>query len=321
MRKFEDMPARRKAVPLLVGLIGPSSSGKTFSALRLASGIQQVKGGDVYVIDTEADRALHYADQFRFRHVPFKPPFSPLDYLAAIDHCVGKGAGVIVIDSMSHEHEGPGGVLEMHQAKVEKLSGGDWRKAERVKMLAWSEPKQQRRRLLNSIVQTGCSIVCCFRAKEKLKIVTGKEPEQLGWMLIGGDEFGYEMTASFLLYPGSGGVPTFTPEHNGERTMIKVPSQFEWLREMKGPISEDEGRRMAEWASGDDLPPPRDWSADIRDAYSIDALEMIGREMKAAGITRDRAGPLLAEYKRRKSELEPTDAREPGDDDPDEVMK
>lgn len=317
-RKFTDTPARRRSVPLLVGLVGPSSSGKTFSALRIASGIQSVTGGEIFVIDTEANRALHYADRFTFRHVEFSPPFSPLDYLTAIEHCSRQGARVIVIDSMSHEHEGPGGLLEMHEAKVQQLSGGDYKKAERVKMLAWSEPKQQRRRLLNSMVQTGCSVVCCFRAKEKLKMQRGKEPAPLGWMLIGGDEFGYEMTASFLLGPGSGGVPTFTPEFPGEKTMIKVPAQFDWLRSLKGPLSEDVGRRMAEWAAGDDFVPPPSFSEQIRDAQTVKDLEAVGVAISGAKISQSDRARLRGEYAQRLDAMAPPTEREPGDDDPDQ---
>jgi predicted ABC-type transport system involved in lysophospholipase L1 biosynthesis ATPase subunit len=92
-RTFGDKPAVREKTPLLVGLVGPSGTGKTFSALRLAAGVQRVSGGDVFVVDTEARRALHYADRFKFRHVQFDAPFGPLDYLAAIEHCVRKGAG------------------------------------------------------------------------------------------------------------------------------------------------------------------------------------------------------------------------------------
>jgi adenylylsulfate kinase-like enzyme len=68
-RKFTANDAKREHVPLLIGLTGPSGGGKTFSALRLATGIQQVTGGDIYFIDTESRRALHYADQFKFKHV------------------------------------------------------------------------------------------------------------------------------------------------------------------------------------------------------------------------------------------------------------
>ena len=110
-RTFIDEPGNRNGgTPILIGLVGPSGSGKTYSALRLATGIQSVVGGDIFVIDTEARRSLHYADKFNFRFLQFDPPFGPLDYLAAIRHCVSKGAKTIVVDSMSHEHEGKGGV-------------------------------------------------------------------------------------------------------------------------------------------------------------------------------------------------------------------
>jgi ABC-type oligopeptide transport system ATPase subunit len=104
-RKFDDTPAVRRAVPLHLGLVGPSGSGKTYSALRLATGIQSIYGGDIFGIDSEANRMLHYADKFKFRHVPFAAPFDPLSYLAAVEHCVKKGAKTIIIDSASHLHE------------------------------------------------------------------------------------------------------------------------------------------------------------------------------------------------------------------------
>ena len=121
-RTFTDQPAKRERVPLLVGLFGPSGSGKTYSALRLATGMQRITGGDIYGIDTESRRMLHYADDFTFKHLQFDAPFSPLDYLAAIDHCTKKGASIVIVDSLSHEHEGPGGVLEWHDAETKRLA-------------------------------------------------------------------------------------------------------------------------------------------------------------------------------------------------------
>ena len=251
-RTFEDKPATRERVPLMIGLMGPSGGGKTYSALRLATGIQRVTGGDIFVIDTEARRALHYAGRFKYRHVQFAAPFGPLDYLGAIEHCVKKGAGVIIVDSMSHEHEGPGGVLEMHEAEVQKLSGGDRAKADRVKMLAWGKPKQQRRRMINSILQAPSNFIFCFRAKEKLKIERGKEPEPRGFMPIAGEEFVYEMTLNALLLPNAGGVPTWQSREIGEKQMIKLPEQFRtMLLSEAGPLSEDIGFQLATWAQGD----------------------------------------------------------------------
>ena len=249
-RQFTDSPAVRAATPLLLGLVGPSGSGKTYSALRLATGIQSVMGGDIGFIDTEANRALHYAEEFKFRHLPFGAPFSPLDYLSAIEYFVAKGCRNIVIDSMSHEHEGPGGVLEMHEQELDRMAGDDWKKRERMTMLAWAKPKAQRRRLINTLLQINANFIFCFRAKEKIKMVRGKEPEQLGWMPIAGEEFVYECTANFLLLPRSGGVPTWNSDFIGERATMKLPKAFAPMFNEPRPLDENMGAAMARWAAG-----------------------------------------------------------------------
>jgi ABC-type dipeptide/oligopeptide/nickel transport system ATPase subunit len=251
-RTFDDRPAVREKTPLLVGLVGPSGSGKTFSALRLADGIQRVAGGETFFIDTEARRALHYAEKFKFRHIAFGQPFSPLDYLAAIEHCLKKGAKTIVIDSMSHEHEGPGGVLEMHEQALDKMAGNDFGKRDRMTMLAWAKPKAARRRLINSILQMECNFVFCFRAKQKIKMVKGKDPEALGFQPIAGEEFVYELTLKCLLMPGANGVPTWQSDMVGEKAMIKLPEQFKETFSKNPPpqLTEDIGETLAKWAAG-----------------------------------------------------------------------
>ena len=245
-RTFTDQPAVRESVPLLVGLMGPSGSGKTYSALRVATGMQQVTGGEIFVIDTEHKRSLHYAENFKFRHVPFNAPFSPLDYLDAIEYCVSKGAKTIIVDSLSHEHEGPGGVLEWHEKEMD----GDFKK----QFTAWAKPKAARRRLINTMLQLGVNAVFCFRAKEKMKIMPDGKPKQMGWMPIAGDEFLYEMTVNCLLYPNSGGVPTWKSEEVGELQMMKLPTQFTGLFAQQTPLSEKIGKELASWAAGGEDP-------------------------------------------------------------------
>ena len=120
-RIFTDKLAVREMTPLLTALTSPSGGGKTYSALRLATGMQKVLGGEIFHVDTEASRALHYADQFKFHHVPFGPPFASLDYLEAIQHCARRGARIIIVDSMSHEHEGQGGHLDFHAKEEVRL--------------------------------------------------------------------------------------------------------------------------------------------------------------------------------------------------------
>lgn len=254
-REFSAQRAVRRGKPVYVGLFGPSGSGKTYSALRIASGIRAHAGGKIVVVDTENGRALDYADLFDFEHIDFQPPFGSLDYVDAFNAAVNLGATIIVADSMSHEHEGEGGMLSFHERELDRLAGNDWAKRERVKMLAWQEPKKARGALRAWVARSPVHLVCCYRAKETAKpvIVNGKtQVVPLGFDPIAGDEFVYEMTTACLLLPASGGVPTWQSDKIGERQMIKLPAQFRDLFTKRGekPLDEEVGKALAAWASG-----------------------------------------------------------------------
>lgn len=249
-RIFEDKIATREATPCMIGIVGPSGTGKTFSALRLATGMQKITGGDIGMIDTEARRGLHYADRFRFRHLPFGAPFGSLDYLAAIQHFIQKGVTTIIVDSMSHEHEGPGGVLEQHEAETKRLAAL-WHVSEvKAQMNAWGPAKASRRRMINEILQTNANMIFCFRAKEKLRIVPGQNPEPRGYQPIAGEEFLFEMLVNFLLLPGAKGRPTWQSTIPDEQAMMKIPIQFQGMFPDGMQLSEDLGQLLAEWSSG-----------------------------------------------------------------------
>jgi hypothetical protein len=246
-RNFSHRLATRDKTPLLVGLVGSSGSGKTFSALRLATGFKRANPGEIFLIDTEAGRALQYADDFKFAHVPFGAPFGPLDYLGVIKYCVDNGATNIVIDSMSHEWEGPGGVLEIQAGEFLRLGP-------KLQGLSWNKPKSEHRRLINTILQFNCNFIFCFRAKEKLDW-DAKPPAKLGFMAIGGGEWMFEMTAQCLLLPGSNGIPTWKSNLAGEQDTIKLPKQFISTFEGAPQLTEDVGEAMAKWAAGSSLTP------------------------------------------------------------------
>lgn len=252
-RSFVVTNAVRESVPLLIGVMGSSGSGKTWSSLRLATGIQRVTGGDIYGIDTEARRMLHYADNFKFKHVDFKAPFGSLDYLAAIRQCVDAGAKVVVVDQLSYEHDGPGGMLDFQERELDRLAGDDYAKRERVKMLAWQKPKAARRQFISGLLQLNVNIVVCFRAKNSVKPmkINGKtEIVPQGFMPIAGEELVFEMTVNMLLLPHANGVPTWRSDQVGERMMMKLPEQFREIFAKEQPLSEDIGERLATWAKG-----------------------------------------------------------------------
>jgi ABC-type dipeptide/oligopeptide/nickel transport system ATPase subunit len=249
-------PSTDGAAPkaLFIGIYGPSGSGKTYSALRLATGIQAVLGGDIAVVDTEADRARHYKPPFEFTHYPFVAPYRSVDYLAALRQLVAGGARTIIVDSMSHEHSGPGGVTQTHDEIVAA-------KGERYTFTAWRIAKAGRKQLITAMTTEfkGCCFIFCFRAKDTTDF-EAKPPRKLGWMPISDDDFLFEMTVCALLAPGSDGVPTFKSDMVGERQFLKLPMQFRSLFRDGKQLDEDTGRRLAEWARGgvaDEISSPR----------------------------------------------------------------
>jgi hypothetical protein len=267
--------ARRESTPLLIGLVGPTGCGKTKSALRLAAGIQRIRGGKLVGIDTEARRMLHYANEFPLTYLEFGAPFSSLRYMEALKAAAAKAeGGVVIVDSMSHEHEGEGGYLEYHEAELNRMAGDDWKKRERMTFTAWIKPAGERRRLINTILQLNCAFIFCFRAKEKLKLVKGQDPIQLGWQAIAGEEFAFEMTVRCLLQPGSQGVPDWSPEafKNG---VPKRGDQHVALLPDGQQLNEDVGEKLARWAKGE-----------TPGATDIEKLKAEAREVAECGTGR-----------------------------------
>src|SRR5258706_9082672 len=243
---FSFRPAVRENVGLLIGLAGSSGSGKTYTALRLASGI--ASGKSFCVIDTEAGRAKHYADQFTFDHGDLKPPFSPSAYAEAIAAADSAGYPAIVVDSFSHEHAGVGGILDMQEMELKRLGGGD-----NVKMLSWAKPKSDHRKMVQRLLQVRAHLILCFRAEEKIemiddpdkpgkkKVVKKKTATSIdGWIPISEKNLPYELTASFLLMAANPGIPL----------PIKLQAQHRDLFPLDKPITEESGKLLAAWAAG-----------------------------------------------------------------------
>ena len=311
VRKFEFTEGGRVEVPLFIGLMAPSTGGKTFSALRLAKGIQSVVGGAIAVIDTESRRAKHYSDYFQFRHYDFTPPFGSLDYLAAVRQAVADGAKTVIIDSMSHEHNGEGGYLLTQEAELDRMAGDDWQKRERVKMAAWIKPTKLRSQMINGLLQLNANFIFCFRAKEKVKPVkvNGKtEIQEQGWMPIAGEEMIFEMTVNCLLTPKSNGVPSWRSDQVGERMMMKLPEQFRGVFTDGRQLDESVGRELAEWAKGDQSG-QMERDAEACREVAKNGIEALQATWKSLGGARQKAiAHLLEDFKKQAQTQPPSPA-------------
>lgn len=260
----------RENVGLLIALAGASGSGKTYSAMRLAQGIVGA-GNKFAVIDTEARRALHYADKFSFDHAELAAPFRPDAYSDAIKAADQAGYRAIVIDSMSHEWASEGGVIDWQEAELTRMAGDDWGKRERVKMAAWIKPKVAHKAMVQRLLQSRAHVIFCLRAEEKVEMVKGTDGKTQivpkGFQPICAKDFMFEMTASFMLLPDAPGLGR----------PIKLQEQHRTLFPNGEQIGETAGARLAEWARGSANVPRSGASAresaapPVRDGASIPA--------------------------------------------------
>jgi hypothetical protein len=249
-------PAVREAVGLLIGLISPSGGGKTFSAMRLAAGIVG-PGNRFAVIDTEARRALHYADKFDFDYCELPPPFNPDAYADAIREADKAGYKAIVVDSCSHEWSGEGGVLDMQENELQRMAGDDYKKRDNCKMAAWIKPKMAHKKMVQRLLQSHAHLILCFRAEEKVKMEKGPDGKTrivpIGWQPVCSKEMPYELTVSFLLSPDAPGIPQ----------PIKLQEQHKALFPLAEKLGETSGKLISEWAKGGTSPSaPAKQSAD-----------------------------------------------------------
>lgn len=257
VRRFEAKPAVRGEEPLSVGMIGPPGGGKTFSALRLAKGMQAVRGGDIIVIDTESGRTRKYADLFKFKHVDFQPPFKPSDFLDAIHQQLASNPAAVVVDSLSDEHEGEGGYLDWHDEMVPKSGGNEW--------AAWSKPAQSRKRLITGILHILTPLIFTFRAREKTAQTkeNGKvKVVNIGWQPVAPLAIVHALDLTCILPPRADGVPIWKSDKIGEDFIIKFPVQFQKLFTGNDvQLDENVGRQLAEWAKGGQASPRQTESA------------------------------------------------------------
>lgn len=233
-------PATRAGAHLLIQVFGPSRSGKTLTALRIARGMVGPEG-KIGVLDTEAGRARLYADKVPGGFIvgELTPPFTPSRYLDAIKEFVEFGVDILVVDSFSHVWEGTGGVLEM--ADEEERAG-------RKGLLKWLEPKRDYKRLVNFLLSTRLHIVCCSRAKQPIeeRIVEerGKVKKTLvtlPWEPIQDKRLKYEMTVVVPM--------TLDGAYDTDPNRLKVPGDLEHL--FRGELlDEGTGAAIAEWVKG-----------------------------------------------------------------------
>lgn len=230
--------AQRRAQPVILSLAGKSGSGKTYSALLLAKGLVGDKG-KIAVIDTERGRASMYADDPAIGEYfadELHPPFTPARFIDKLQEAIKWGADCIILDSVSHEWTGIGGVLEQVDQMIEQ-------NGQRYRMPAWGRMKPAHNQFVNHLTMAPCHVICCVRAKKKLVEQTDPKTNRKEWVELPDlvaeqqENFVYEMTAAALL----------DDEHNAKWT--KVPEPLKGVL-VPGVINPEQGAAIRDWVSG-----------------------------------------------------------------------
>ena len=263
MAKFEIKKAVREKIYPKIALIAPSGGGKSYSALRLATGMAEEiknmtgKEANILVANTEQKRGYYYANEFTYSIVDIEAPHEPEKYVDLINFAVENGFDILIIDSSSHEWEGKGGCLELQQR-----AGGTYQ--------AWSKVTPRHRRFIQAIADSPITIIATMRAKDQYEVSQDEKGkttvQKLGTGAKQREGFEYEFTCSFML-----DVKTNTAEVSKDNTHI-----FENV----GPklLTEEDGKKIMQWANSGDAP-FRPVKAPVEEPDPADLLKEIKQEI------------------------------------------
>lgn len=220
--------AKKSEAKLKIGFSGPSGSGKTYSALLVARGFMGTLD-NVGVLDTEGGSADLYAGLGNFVCEKLDPPFHPQRYLDAIKYFIENGIELMILDSVSHEWEGPGGCLEMQQ----KLGG---------KFQDWKTITPLHQKFISGINRAPIHIFTTVRRKQDYVLeqnIKGKmAPKKVGLKEVQRDGFEYELTTSFDIDMNHNAIAS-----KDRTSMFSTEIPFE--------IGEETGKQLRKWNLGE----------------------------------------------------------------------
>ena len=198
---FQAVDATREQMLLRAAFCGPGGSGKTRTALAMATRMVEKLGlkGPIVVIDAESGSALRYAyskktgQGYKFKHIKLpEDDCSPAAYIAALEHAESEavGASVIIIDSLSHAWNGIGGVLEQVDATTQSS------RSKNQFSEGWKSWTPVQTRFIQRILSSSAHILLTLRSKVEWVIQENergkKEPVKVGLQAVQREGVDYE---------------------------------------------------------------------------------------------------------------------------------
>lgn len=180
--------ATRRKSKLRLNISGPAGSGKTYSALLMSKGLVG-SWEKIAVIDTENGSASLYDHLGPFQALDLQQPFSPERYMEAIDICIKAGMECIIIDSSTHEWNGPGGCIDINERLAQsKFKGNTWS--------AWSQTTPRHDAFVQKVLQCPVHVITCTRSKMETVMTDDKKVKKLGMKDMQREGWEYELTVS-----------------------------------------------------------------------------------------------------------------------------
>lgn len=140
---------------LRMALTGPAKSGKTYTALVLATALAD--DGRIGLIDTENRSSEKYADIFDFDIMVLENAH-PESFIAGIDMFEKAGHAVVIVDSLSHAWIGKRGVLKLHDDATAASRSKD-------SYISWRTITPLHRALIDKMQSANCHIIATMRSK------------------------------------------------------------------------------------------------------------------------------------------------------------
>ena len=252
---MEIRTAQRKRAKIRLGMQGPSGSGKTYSSLLMARGLVN-DWSNIAVIDTEQSADL-YAHLGNYHVLNLGKPYSPESYIKAVSVCEKHpDIEVIIIDSISQEWTGEGGIIETHG----NLTGNSFTN--------WNYLTRRHNNFVDKMLQSGCHIIATIRSKQGY-LLTDKNgkmvPVKVGLKGIQRDNLNYELTV--LLEIDQEHKATATKDRTG--LFVDKPSFV---------ITESIGKQILEWCNSGTIEKEtsiESIKAEIKAAEDVETLHQI----------------------------------------------
>lgn len=167
--------ATKDKIKIRLAISGASGSGKTYSALAIASHLAK----PMALIDTERGSSKKYADKFEFDLCELTD-FHPSQYIKAIQAAEQAGYGTIIIDSLSHAW-----YWELDAAASQRNS-----------FTGWKNVRPLERKLIDAIVGCRAHVIATMRTKTEWVVEKndkGKaEPRKIGTTPVQTSSIEYE---------------------------------------------------------------------------------------------------------------------------------